>query len=238
MLKEFAQYLVSLKDNKTYDIHGDTYSDHDLVRIKPHIDRPANLSVSGLDSIVKLVRNELDMFENLPVFIRVDDARTVSVFTTYDDVMRRDGLYTAKCDVPGFRDGFREYEQAIIELRSKFSPGPGVDYLLDLLSRMSKDSGVTTRDNGVSQEVEARQGVSLKAMVTVKPRVALRPFRTFLEVEQPESEFLLRLDDNGNVGLFEADGGMWEQAAKASITAYFEDKLAQEAKDGKIVVMM
>ena len=57
MLKEFAQYLVSLKDNKTYDIHGDTYSDHDLVRIKPHIDRPANLSVSGLDSIVKLVRN-------------------------------------------------------------------------------------------------------------------------------------------------------------------------------------
>ena len=141
MLKEFAQYLVSLKDNKTYNIHGDTYSDHDLVRIKPHIDRPANLSVSGLDSIVKLVRNELDMFENLPVFIRVDDARTVSVFTTYDDMMCRDSLYTAKCDVPGFRDGFREYEQAIIELRSKFSPGPGVDYLLDLLSRMSKDSG-------------------------------------------------------------------------------------------------
>ena len=171
----------------TYDIHGDTYSDHDLVRIKPHIDRPANLSVSGLDSIVKLVRNELDMFENLPVFIRVDDARTVSVFTTYDDVMCRDSLYTAKCDVPGFRDGFREYEQAIIELRSKFAPGP---------------------------------------------------FRTFLEVEQPESEFLLRLDDDGNVGLFEADGGMWQQTAKASITAYFEDKLAQEVKDDKIVVMM
>lgn len=238
MLKEFAQYLVSLKDNKTYNINGDTYSDRELVRIEPHIDRPANLAVSGLDSIVKLVRNELDMFENLPVFIRVDDARTVSVFTTYDDVMHRDGLYTAKCDVPGFRDGFREYEKAIIELRSKFAPGSGVDYLLDLLSRMSKDSGVTTRDNGVSQEVEARQGVSLKALVQVKPRVALRPFRTFLEVEQPESEFLLRLDDDGNVGLFEADGGMWQQTAKASIAAYFEDKLAQEVKDGKIVVMM
>lgn len=74
--------------------------------------------------------------------------------------------------------------------------------------------------------------------VQVKPRVALRPFRTFLEVEQPVSEFLLRLDDDGNVGLFEADGGMWQQTAKASIAAYFEDKLAQEVKDGKIVVMM
>ena len=237
MLKEFAQYLVSLKDNKTYNIHGDTYSDHDLVRIKPHIDRPANLSVSGLDSIVKLVRNELDMFDNLPVFIRVDDARTVSVFTTYDDMMCRDSLYTAKCDVPGFRDGFREYEQAIIELRSKFSPGPGVDYLLDLLSRMSKDSGVTTRDNGVSQEVEARQGVSLKALVQVKPRVALRPFRTFLEVEQPESEFLLRVDPDEGIGFFEADGGIWKLEAKKNIADYFLKNMGDLIDAGKVVVM-
>lgn len=238
MLKEFAQYLVSLKDNKTYNIHGDTYSDHDLVRIKPHIDRPASLSVSGLDSIVKLVRNELDMFDNLPLFIRVDGARKVSVFSTYDDEMDRDTLYEASCDVPDFREGFREQENAIIELRSKFAPGDGVDYLLDLLSRISKDNGVTTRDNGVSQEVEARTGVSLKQLVQVKPRVQLRPYRTFLEVEQPESEFILRLDNDGNVGLFEADGGMWKMQAKASIVAYFEEKLAEEVKDGKIVVMM
>lgn len=238
MLKEFAQYLVSLKDNKTYDIHGDTYSDRELVRVAPHIDRPARISVSSLDSIVQLVCHELDMFTNLPVFIRAEDARAVSVFTTYDDVMARDNLYRAECDVPGFRDGFREYEQAIIELRSRFAPGSGVDYLLDLLSRISKDNGVTTSDNGVSQTVEARQGVSLRTMVAVKPRVALRPYRTFLEVEQPESEFLLRLDDNGNVGLFEADGGMWRQTAKASILAYFEARLSDEIKAGKVVVMM
>ena len=42
MLKEFAQYLVSLKDNKTYTIHGDTYSDRELVRILSliHISEP------------------------------------------------------------------------------------------------------------------------------------------------------------------------------------------------------
>lgn len=238
MLKEFAQYLVSLKDNKTYTIYGDTYSDRELVRINPHIDRPTNLSVSGLDSIVKLVRNELDMFDNLPVFIRVDDARLVSVFTTYDDEMCRDRLYTAKCDVPGFHEGFREQEKAIIELRSKFMPGDGVDYLLNLLSRINKENGVTTRDNGVSQEVEARQGISLKALVQVKPRVSMRPYRTFLEVEQPKSEFILRLDEEGRVGLFEADGGMWQMQAKASIVAYFEEKLADEISAGKVVVMM
>ena len=154
MLKEFAQYLVSLRENKTYEIHGDIYSDQELVRIKPYVARPDRIHVTGLDSIVKLVRNELDMFGNLPVFIRVDSAVAVSVFTTYDDDMGRDWLYMAECDVPGFCDGFRGYEQAIIELRSTFAPGEGVDYLLDLLSRVSVDNGVTTRDNGVSQEVE------------------------------------------------------------------------------------
>ena len=73
---------------------------------------------------------------------------------------------------------------------------------------------------------------------SIEPRVALRPYRTFLEVEQPESEFLLWLDDNGNVGLFEADGGMWRQTAKASILAYFEARLSDEIKAGKVVVMM
>lgn len=238
MLKDAIQYLVSLKDNKTYTINGETYSDRELHRIPRYVPHPFSLGVSGLDSIVKLVRNELDMFDNLPLFIRVDGARKVTVFSTYDDEMDRDNLYEASCDVPDFREGFREQENAIIELRSKFAPGDGVDYLLDLLSRISKDNGVTTRDNGVSQEVEARTGVSLKQLVQVKPRLKLRPYRTFLEVEQPESEFILRLDNDGNVGLFEADGGMWKMQAKASIVAYFEEKLAEEITGGKVVVMM
>lgn len=238
MLQKAIQYLVSLKDNKTYTINGDTYSDHELHRIPPHVAHPSRISVTGLDSIVKLVRNELDMFDNLPLFIRVDGARKVSVFSTYDDEMDRDNLYEASCDVPDFRDGFREYEKAIIELRSKFAPSEGVDYLMDLLSRISKENGVTTHDNGVSQEVEARQGIALKATVQIKPRVVLRPYRTFLEVEQPESEFLLRLDEDGNVGLFEADGGMWAMSAKERIMGYFNDKLSKEIADGKVVVMM
>ena len=238
MLKEFAQYLQSLKENQTYDIHGDIYSDEKLVRIAPHVARPSSIKVTGLDSVVKLVKNELDVFDNLPLFIRVDGPRKVSVFTTYDSEMKRDDLYEAACDVPDFQEGFRGHEKSIIELRSRFAPGEGVDYLLELLSRMSKENGVTTNDNGVSQTVEARTGVSLKQMVAVKPRVVLCPYRTFTEVEQPESEFLLRLDDDGNVGLFEADGGMWKMDAKVRICNYFEDRLSDQISAGQVVVMM
>ena len=60
----------------------------------------------------------------------------------------------------------------------------------------------------------------------MKPRVPLRPFRTFQEVEQPESEFLLRMDEEGNIGLFEADGGMWKLTARQTVKAFLEAKLA------------
>lgn len=34
------------------------------------------------------------------------------------------------------------------------------------------------------------------------------------------------------------DGGMWVQTAKQRIAAYFEEKLAEEVKSGKVVVML
>ena len=71
----------------------------------------------------------------------------------------------------------------------------------------------------------------------VRPYVNMQPFRTFLEVEQPESVFLLRLDGNGNVGLFEADGGVWKREATRNISAYFEQKLADLIGSGRVVVL-
>ena len=237
MLKEFAQYLVSLKDNKTYEIHGDTYSDRELIRVPKYIPRPSCFPVSGLDSVVKVVKEEMHKLTR-PIFIRIDSATKVSAYTALDEDMERDKFCEASCDVPGFRDGWEDFDKAIIVLRSRFIPNDGTAYLLDLLSRINKESGVSTSDNGVSQTVEARSGIALKSMESINPRVALAPYRTFLEVEQPVSEFLLRLDENGRVGLFEADGGKWKLDAKANIYDYFCEAFQSEILSGNVVVMM
>ena len=146
-------------------------------------------------------------------------------------------LYRAEADAPGLRTGFRGREAALIELRSLFIPNEGTAYLLDLLSKMTDENKVSTNDNGVTQTVEARQGVALNAMVEVKPRVMLRPFRTFLEVEQPESEFLLRVDADEGIGFFEADGGIWKLEAKRNIADYFNTNLTDLIEAGKVVIM-
>ena len=171
------------------------------------------------------------------IMVQVVSNNTVEVMTTYLSDFSRNTLYRAKADAPGLRTGFRGREVALIELRSLCIPNEGTAYLLDLLSRMTNENSVNTNDNGVTQTVEARQGVALNAVVEIKPRVMLRPFRTFLEVEQPESEFLLRVDPDEGIGFFEADGGIWKLEAKKNIADYFLKNMGDLIDAGKVVVM-
>ena len=90
----------------------------------------------------------------------------------------------------------------------------------------------------MSQTITAKKGVSLMTTEQVKPRLSLQPFRTFREIPQPESEFILRLDDTGRVGLFEADGGIWKIEAKCQIQGFLEGELEKEIEAGQVVVMI
>lgn len=236
MLAKMIDKIVALKQTQIFDIDGEHYTDGDMTRIPPHVDRPRSISVSGLDSICKLIRAEREKV-GATIMVQVSSYKQVDVMTTYLPDFSRNVLYSAVADAPGIRTGWREHEEALIELRSLFIPNSGTEYLLDLLSHMSENSSVVSKDNGVTQQVEARQGVDLKAMVAVKPRVKLIPFRTFLEVTQPESEFLLRVDKDRGIGFFEADGGIWKLEAKRNIAEYFEANLKDLIDDGKVVIM-
>jgi len=74
---------------------------------------------------------------------------------------------------------------------------------------------------GVSQSVTARAGLARVAEVPVTNPVTLRPYRTFAEVEQPASPFILRLKrkdgEMPQCALFEADGGKWKIEAIQNI---------------------
>ena len=236
MLAKMIDKIVSLKETKIFEIGGQTYADSQLTRIPPHVDRPECIEVSGLDGICKLIRTELAKLDTV-VMVQAKAHNAVEVMTTYLGDFSRNMLYKAKADAPGLRTGFRGREVALIELRSLFIPNEGTAYLLDLLSRMTDENSVTTRDNGVTQQVEAKQGVSLNMLVDIKPRVQLQPFRTFLEIAQPESEFLIRVDPQEGIGFFEADGGIWKLEAKKNIADYFNTHLADLIEAGKVVVM-
>lgn len=237
MLKEMIEKLCELATPKTFEIDGSVYASKDLVHIQDKKTMPHNISVSGLDSICKLIRNEYDHV-GLQIFVSVKDHRTVNVFTSLDGDEDRLQLYTCTADTPNVTFGrYMSYENAVIELRSLYIPNDGTSYLLNLLSSISNESKVTSTDNGVTQKVEAKAGIALNSMVKIEPRVTLQPFRTFIEVPQPESEFLLRVSGNGEIGLFPADGGVWKLEAARVIAAYFEKELADLIEKGIVVVI-
>ena len=237
MLKAMIQKIEEMAAPKTYEVDGSVFASKDLVHVMDKKPMPKSISVTGLDSICKLVRNEADHV-GLQIFVQVKDHKNVCVFTSLDSDEDRLYLYSCTADTPNISMGkFVPYETAAIELRSLYIPNDGTDYLLELLSSISSESKVTTTDNGVTQRVEAKSGIALNSVVKVEPRVSLQPFRTFIEVPQPESEFLLRISERGEIGLFPADGGVWKLEATRNIAAYFECELSNLIEKGTVVVI-
>lgn len=52
--------------------------------------------------------------------------------------------------------------------------------------------------------------------------------RTFTEIDQPVSPFVLRINEDMRVALFTADGGAWKQEAMKNIQAYLIEALSDE----------
>lgn len=242
-LKDAIDRIVELATPFTLETRGGhQFCSANLREVRPEVPSPVRYSVDTLEALVKLIRTE-GVAQAPLLYVRVDGARLVVVDSTYTGrdyaIYSRLPLYEAVSDAPGITvNQEMSQEQAIVELQSLYAVTPDRDYLLALLSRIDVNQGVSTVDNGVSQEVSVRTGAVLKEQQTVKPIVHLQPYRTFLEVEQPASDFLLRLSKSGYPALHEADGGAWRLEAKRNIAAYLGEKLADLIESGNVVVMI
>lgn len=242
-LKDAINRIVELATPFTMETRdGHQFCSANLREVKPEVPSPVRYSVDTLEALVKLIRTE-GVGQAPLLYVRVDSARRVMVDSTYTGrdyaVYSRLPLYEAVSDVPSITvNQEMSQEQAVVELQSLYAVTPDRDYLLSLLSHIDVNQGVSSVDNGISQEVSVRTGAVLKEQQTVQPIVHLQPYRTFLEVEQPASDFLLRLSKSGYPALHEADGGAWKLEAKRNIAAYLGEQLADLVESGNVVVMI
>ena len=85
-------------------------------------------------------------------------------------------------------------------------------------------------DDGVTQKATVKTGIASKSDAIVPNPVHLRPYRTFLEVEQPASDFIFRMKqdkyDGVSCAIFEADGGAWKMNATKAIKEYLQFELS------------
>lgn len=222
--REFIEKIEDMTGPKVIETVQGTFSDKHLYRIENEL--ADTIVLSSLSGLAEMIKQEMNEY-NLPLFVRATSAERVHVFGAIRGDMQRERPFTAEAKFIGF--DFNEYisiENMIICLKSRFAPTEDRDYLVQLLGNITDQQSVQTKDDGITQSATVKSGIQLVGEQRIKPIITLKPYRTFLEVEQPESDFLIRLKD-GRAALFEADGGAWEREAVKNVA----DKLRELLED-------
>lgn len=222
--REFIEKIEDMTGPKVIVTPQGAFSDKDLYRIENKL--ADTIVLSSLSGLAEMIKQEINEY-NLPLFVRATSAERVHVFGAIRDDMQRETPYTATAKFNRFDfDSYISIENMIICLKSRFAPTEDRDYLVQLLGNITDQQSVQTKDDGITQSATVKSGIQLVGEQRIKPIVTLRPYRTFLEIKQPESDFLIRLKD-GRAALFEADGGAWEREAVKNIA----DKLRELLED-------
>jgi hypothetical protein len=237
--KDAMQYLLSLDEPHYKEYSGMLFSDKQLYEIKkvPKVEilpAPDKIeAIKTLSGLVMLLKaDECKAWPMMYVMVAAPDS--VYVTTAPREDSSRAMLFKAQAVLPQIVYGqFIDQESMLIMLRSRFVQTDGCTALISLLGSIKEKAVKQTNDDGISQSVVAKTGIGTVGLTPVEPIQTLKPYRTFLEVDQPKSEFLFRLKGGAQDGMppsmaiFDADGGAWRNAATESIAAYMRDALKE-----------
>lgn len=239
MIKKALEYLVELAKPNFETIGGYVYSDKSLERID-YNPKAAKIEMNTLSSLIDYIKANVDEMSG-KMIIHVQSPTLVQMYSELDYERKREYMVEVNASVPDFRfNQFSDHEPFCINLQSKFIDDPETDRALLLKFAGTVEAGTVAEygDDGVTQKATVKTGIASKGEAIVPSPVTLKPFRTFVEVEQPLSNFVFRMKqdryDGIQCALFEADGGAWKIAAMQEIKTYLKEQL--EGMEGFIVI--
>lgn len=228
MIKEALEYIVGLKTPIINEIGGNTYSDKPLNRIT-YVPYASTIEMKTLTSLVEYIKANIDCMSK-KMIVHVVSPTEVHLYSSLDADRKREHLVEVNAELPDFRFGsFIDHESFVIALQSKFVSNADRDLVLKFAGTVEDGTVAEYGDDGVTQKATVKTGVASKADAVVPNPVNLIPYRTFLEVQQPASDFIFRMKSSCGVqcAIFEADGGAWKNEAMDNIKAYLKEELAE-----------
>jgi hypothetical protein len=237
MIKDALQYLVKLGNVETKNIGETVYSTEKLFLVPEQT--PSVLEVRSLSGLVEYLISEFDHDElSEKKMVHIVSPTEVIAFSSFNRDYKRNSYIQANAMLPAFNfDRWYDAENFNIKLQSAFVKNEDRDIMLKVVGNIKEESVRQIGDDGISQAVQAKTGIATVSTVKVPNPVLLAPFRTFVEVNQPESEFVFRMQSGPQCALFEADGGAWKLQAMKNIKEYLKATLVTEIEAGKIVII-
>ena len=238
MIKEALAYVVGLKKPEIMDINGETYSDKPLNRIV-HNPKASKIEMTTLTSLVEYIKARIDVMDD-KMIIHVVSPTIVQLYSQLDFDREREHIVTVNAQLPDFTYGrYMGHESFIIALQSKFIGNDDRELLFKFAGTVENGTVAQYGDDGITQKATIKTGIASKGDAVVPNPVKLRPYRTFLEVEQPESSFIFRMRQDERSGvecaIFEADGGAWKNTAMKKIKEYLQFELDEMSQQFTVI---
>lgn len=245
MIKEALQYVLGLNTAGVETVDGQKYYKTlgNIVPIEPLPEKqPKKHNVTTLSSIVEYIRRGADRtgYDNSPrLIIHVEGPMCVTLKTeAFGYHAQQTTLVEAEPMIPRVQfDQWMDSERFNIYLQAQFVDNADRKALLKCVGNISEENVANANDDGVSQKVVVKTGVVSQGVALVPNPVKLAPYRTFIEVEQPESDFVFRMQSGPKCALFEADGGAWKIEAMKRIAEYFERELSEAIANNKVILL-
>lgn len=232
-IKQAIEYIANLavkaEHPEVITIAGKEYCTKNLTRYdKPPKAEPIKATtLTALVDYIKGKRHELREH----MIIHVVSPTKVELYSGLLNERDRETLFVVDAVLPHFAYG-NEYdqEQFLVSMQACFMENDDRAAIAFLASNIVNTSQATFCDDGITQQAVVKTGITTKENAFVPNPVKLIPYRTFLEVEQPASEFVFRISE-GMKGaplfkLVAADGGLWKNQAMDNVKVYLMEQLA------------
>lgn len=228
MLKQALEYIVDLSHPFVRVFNGYTYADKKLIRV-PEMLYAESIQTNTLTGLCDYIKSNVDDMD-AKMLLHVVSPTKVRLLSALDAERGRECLMEAHALLPEFTFGrFMGHEEFCIALQSKFIKNDDRDLVLKFAGTVEDGTVTQYGDDGVTQKATVKTGLASKSDAVVPNPVTLAPYRTFLEAEQPESEFIFRMRacDGVQCAVFEADGGAWKNRAMENVKAYLQEQLKE-----------
>lgn len=219
---------LTMKGLETKDIDGLPY-----MPIQPHLVKPPEVDAIKMMSLSSLVLfvDKANIKPDGFMYHIAGPTRVRLVSIGYNKFMQRQTLGVADVtdQVENHFDYGHKYnlENFIIALKAGFQETDNLKRIIELCSKIRISDDDELEDDGITQTVSVKAGVTLKGKETVPNPVELVPFKTFPEITVPPEKFVFRVQkggyDKATFALYKSKSMAWEMYCVEQIKKFLVD---------------
>jgi hypothetical protein len=241
LIVDAFEWIKDQVDNADFPMHielgGRTYST-DRTSLHPvKAPLPDTLKLHTLAGLCDYVKAEPTEMNKSMLIAHVCGPRQVRLVSSADGEFCERSVFADVAPPDGGKFIFNKFltpEDFVIGMLSCFLPEGDHAIVLDLAAHLANEAVNQADDDGFGQTITVKRGVKAKR-AEVKNPVSLTPFRSFADIDQPASEYILRFrGGNENslpvVGLFEVDDGKWRLECIERIAAFLTEHMPEGVK--------